>query len=454
MNEEYQKTVQKSIERFLRSEIFRVFGLTLLKYDIIFTENVPLGAPSATDFKRIFINPNDSFLTDCKVTMENIYNFILSHEVGHIILMHDARIGSRDKTLWGYATDYMLNLLLHNIEIENKVWENQQKLVILNIQKFKDHILFDECFQGMLEEEIYDKLEKEGKFKKETQKVSYKQFLDNVGVPSEGISSDEKIEVTKSELTFNNVTKKKVFVNFPKTQSQIDNRENGSDNTDFDNKLARTMFETNILSRGFENKDFKKFLRRRFNVKIPWKTILRDSILIELQKSSDISYGRPRMAWLCQPSLPYLPNYEDEEILGTLVILIDESASIKDTDIADAITIAKESDSYYKNIYVIKHDTIVHWDKFYPDKLTSDDINELLVRRHSGGTSHKNAFEKVMEFQSKPDCYVSLVLAITDLASDIEQVQHILPDRIPRIYLQNDSNWNYRNVKGKIIKIQ
>jgi len=159
------------------------------------------------------------------------------------------------------------------------------------------------------------------------------------------------------------------------------------------------------------------------------------------------------MSWLANPTLPYMPNYVEEEVLGTLAILIDESASITDDDIEKAIDIAQQADSYYKNIYVIKHDTQVRWDKFFPDKLTQDDIDELLTRRHSGGTSHKDAFKKAVEFDKQPECWISLVLSITDMASDIEEAQKILPRRMPRIYLRAENDWSYGNVEGKVVNI-
>lgn len=449
MNDE-KILIQKCTERLLRSETYRIFGLELLNHDIILTDQVPSGAATSTDFKRIFINPNDSFFQYNSTDKRYLYNFVLCHESGHNILMHDKRLGNRDPILWGYSIDYMLNLLLYHIEKENVNWDPQKNLIKFDISNFSTKILFDQSFEGMLEEEIYNKLQKDGSYTKTNQYIPYKQFLNDVGIPSDNVSDDQQIEIIQTELTYNGKTRKKTFINFPKSEYSPSSNNNEIES---DRQLIKSMFESNILSKGFENKEFEKFLRRRFNIKVPWETILRDSILIELEKSSNISYGRPRFSWLCQPSLPYLPNYEEEEKLGTLVILIDESASMNDKDIENAIDIVIESDSYYKNVYVIKHDVRVSWEKFYPDKLTKNDIDELLVRRHCGGTSHKDAFEKVLQVESKTDCNVSLVLSITDMASDIEYCQNILPDRLPRIYLQNDSTWNYGNVKGKVIKL-
>jgi len=446
----FNKSINSISERLIRSEVYRAFGLILLKYEIILTNKIPKGAPAATDYKRIYINPESSFYTACDVNIDHISTFTIMHEISHIIFMHDKRIGCRDKILWGYATDFMINLLLDNIEKETVRWEAQQKLIVMSIKRFKDTICYNKSFESMLEEEIYDKLEKDGNYTSEKTTQSYKQFLEDVGIPSDGVDEYEDIEIEETELKLDGIVKKKTFIKFPKAKNQLD-----GDDEVLDTQLAKTMFETNILSRGFENSDFKKFLNRMCEVKVPWTTILQDSILIELQKSSDVSYGKPRMAWLVNPTLPYMPSYEEEEVLGDAIVSIDESASVSDNDISTAISIIQQANSYYKRLRIIKHDTKVKWENTYEDSLTEDDITELLIRRHSGGTNHRCVFEKVMEYNQDSDHFISILIVISDMYSDISKSQSIIPDSIPRIYLKtNSSDLDYDNIKGKIIKIQ
>lgn len=444
----YEEMKEQILERLLRSETFLPFGLELLKRNILFTDKVPKGVPAATDFKRIYINPENDFFKHSSVNHICILLFAFLHEIGHIIFCHDKRSQGKDKHLWWYACDFMLNLFLYNIEKELNGWENQSNLLVMRMSSYTDKILFSEKFSNMLEEEIYDYLQQNGNYSKEEKEESYKDFLDSIGASSDGIDEESKIKITKVDLDFDNHHEKKVFIEFP------DSEEVQSDNEELDLNLTKCMFETRIMQRGFQNIKFEGFLKKIFNVKIPWDAILLDSIMIELQKSSDISYGKPRMSWLINSHLPYMPNYTEEENFGTVVFLIDESASIMNDDIAKAVSVIQQSDSYYKNVFVIKHDTLVKWSKLY-EEINDEDIAELLIRKHLGGTSHKDAFQKVIDFSNKSDTYISLVISITDLFSDIKQAQSILPMSIPRLYLR--SNKEYTNVKdivGKVITIQ
>jgi len=446
----YYDSKASTLESLLRSKTFLPFALELLRYETVFTKHVPLGAPAATDFVNIFINPDDELFTNTNVPKENMLTFAYLHEISHIIFSHDKRGADKDIHLWRYATDYMINLLLRNLEYENKYWDDQHDLIVMNIESYKDKILFNESFKNMTEEEIYEHLQENGNFKKEESEQSYKDFLDDVGVPSDNVDPDSKIKVTKTELELDGKVEKKTFIDFPESERPEDQESKLEE----DVSLEKTMFETNIMNKGFENAEFEKFLKKLFKVKVDWEAILRDSLLIELQKSSDISYGKPRMTWLVNPTLPYLPNYTEEEKLGTVIVLIDESASITDEDISAAVRVVQQSDSYYKNVYVIKHDTKVKWDKLY-DKITEEDEEELLVRRHRGGTSHIDAFNKVIEFSKLPDNMISLVLSITDLFSDIQEAQKILPLSIPRIYLRSNKAYeNINDIQGRIITIE
>jgi predicted metal-dependent peptidase len=459
MTEQETKEYQKFIDYYqfkdivlsllLRSETFLPFGLETLKYQTIFTEHVPSGAPAATDFQRIFINPEDEFFKNPKVDHNSIITFTFLHEISHNIFVHNIRGEGKDIHLWGYATDYFINLFLYHIEKENLQWEQQSNLIIMKIEDYKDQILFSEKFNNMIEEEIYDKLQKDGNFKKKESQQSYKDFLDNIGLPFEGISPDSKIKVIETELTFEGKTDKKVFVEFPKPE----NSEQEESNNQFDTRLAKTMFESRILSRGFNNQSFEKFIKRIFNVKINWQTILRDSILIELQKKSDISYSSPRLIWMANPNLPYLPNIQDEEIMGTAVIAIDESGSISHEDISKAVNIIEQSSSYYKDLIILKHDTKISWEKKFEESLSENDINELLIRRTSGGTSHKEIFQRIIELINQ-GIFISIVICITDLYSDIEETQKLLSYKTPRIYIRSNKEYNTEKIIGKIIDIK
>ena len=442
---------EKLVSELLRSEIYLPFGLESLKYKTIFTDTVPMGAPACTDFKHIFINPENKFYQRPDVKFEQILTFVFLHEICHNLFMHEKRGLNRDPELWNYATDFFINLFLYNLEIENNGWETQHKLALMNLDKYTDQVMFDEKFNNMIEEEIYNELQQNGSYTKKQSQQSYKDFLDKVGVPNDNIPSDAKVTITQSELNYGGKIYKKVNVEFPVINSDVSNSEKESQ--ELDASISKIMFENRIKDRGFQNKMFEGFVKRLFGVKIPWDTILRDSLLTDLTKKGDISYSRPSKVWLCNPTLPYLTTITENDELGSVVLCIDESGSISHEDIGKAIDIVNQAKSYYKNTLVLKHDTVCKWQKLYSDELTAEDISELSIRQHCGGTSHKDVFTKINEFSKQEDVIISIILCVTDLVSDVKETQNIIPNNIPRIYLQS-GDYEIEGIIGKVIKIQ
>jgi hypothetical protein len=436
----------------LRSNTFLPFGLEALKYPVIFTSNIPMGAPAATNGKYIFINTEDIFFKDINVNIINGLTFAYMHEIGHNIFNHKCRSIGKNKQLWNMACDFFLNLFLRNIEKENKEWDEQLNLISMNIDLYSDKVLFNEKFNGLIEEEIYAILQKDGSNTKKESQQSYKDFLNETGIPDDkNISDNSQIQITETQLKYDGKTYNKTDVEFPETEDPTG--ETKESEKTMDSGLAKMMFESRIMNRGFQSSSFEEFIKRMFSVKVPWDTILKDSILIELQKKDNINYSKPRISWLCNPTLPYLTNIEDEEVYGTLVLAIDESGSMSSTDIIKAVEIAEQSNSYYKNIYVLKHDTQVRWQKLYENKLSKEDLDELCIRRHRGGTSHRDVFNKILEFEKQNNAFVSLVLILTDMCSDLKESQKIMPNRIPRIYLKT-ANYEVEGIIGKVITIQ
>ena len=71
----------------------------------------------------------------------NVCQFVLVHEIMHIIFKHNLRIGNRKPIRWNKACDYAINQELQDAGIE--VWE---------------HCLIDAKYKGMTAEQIYDVL--------------------------------------------------------------------------------------------------------------------------------------------------------------------------------------------------------------------------------------------------------------------------------------------------------
>ncbi|MCK4466931.1 MAG: hypothetical protein KAU60_01115, partial [Desulfobacterales bacterium] len=165
----------------------------------------------------------------------------------------------------------------------------------------------------------------------------------------------------------------------------------------------------------------------------------------------DLTWGKPRLSWLVNKNyLPYLPDYADEPKPGTVIVSIDESASVGDHDVSMAIDIICQAKNMYKKIYVIKHDTHVNWTKEY-ESIGNEEKKALLKRRHGGGTSHKEVFAKVMQYiKTGNGEETSVYIGITDMDSDIRNVQKLLAPWMPRIYLTRNKSLP-KGIIGKVI---
>jgi len=456
----------------LRDQNCLPLGLELLNYDIRFInldEDITVFKGNDT----IYINKNSKFLKSRDI--EEGVTFLLLHEVCHILFFHDLRKRWRDSVIWHMATDYMVNaLLLYLRTIFN------EELIKYNPYKMfsgEDPFLFNARYNNMLEEEIYDELMKKSDVTSQFTKDLFFE-KENTGIEIEDLGGIPQI--VRSRLKIDETFIKRADVEVPKKSGKKTSKEEDSLEDDLEDEaikkdvkskskikpkkdrspvelknrhqteISRRMFEE--VLKGHTSRESMKYLNLLFGVKVDWKRILRDSLNIALDRSPELTWGKPRLSWLVNVNhLPYLPNYTEEEKLGTLIISIDESASMSDEDVSKAIKVVCQAKDRYKKLYIIKHDVDVNWTKEY-EEIGDSELKTLLIRRHCGGTSHKNVFKEILRYLKSGGNLVSAYIAITDMESDIEGCQDMLPHWIPKIYLTTAQSFP-RGIMGKIINV-
>jgi predicted metal-dependent peptidase len=92
----------------------------------------------ATDGYRIYYNADF-----CRCLRPKDLSFVLAHEVGHCIFGHLERRGERDQKKWNLATDFAINLVLHDFGM-----------------RVPAGAVFSLDFKDLTAEDIYDKLPK------------------------------------------------------------------------------------------------------------------------------------------------------------------------------------------------------------------------------------------------------------------------------------------------------
>ena len=100
-------------------------------------------------------------------------------------------------------------------------------------------------------------------------------------------------------------------------------------------------------------------------------------------------------------------------------------------------------------------------DELEDDMVSDIETKMLLTRTAQGGTSHKEVFEFIRDYNKKYEDEgerVSACIFITDMESDIETTQDIAPEYIPRIWLVPGGYAKEARAKseisGKIIAIE
>lgn len=464
-NNDYCMIIDKIVQRGLRHKLYLPFFLNILNYDIkIVDKPVPFvkNAPACVSYldQTIWINVKNEWfqqlINDHNMTETNLLSLILLHEILHPTFLHLDRMKDRDHELWNISCDYMINLFLKNLEIESKN-SKDSNLISMNIEKLpKDYILLDDQYENMLEEEIYDKL-KNTVYNKTEQYANAEEMKDylNGDTDQEPTLYDnidqvgnEAVKITTTKIDGHSESKTIEFLEpIELTDEQKERMKQLREN----NETFRS-FAARELSKGVQSATMREFLGKIFKVKIDWGKILKNSIMTILQTTQDQEWSKPRTVWMANPHIPYLPNYSEEEKSGIAVISIDESGSMSNKDVAKAVGIIAEADEYYKSIFVIIHDYNISNEYYFEDEITNHDINDLLERKCCGGTSHKEVFERIADFQKKNiEDKVSIYIGITDMYSDIEHHQEIIKN-IPTVWISNSDHMP-NNIKGKVINI-
>ena len=441
--------------------------------------------PGSCSIRQYFANEQNDMDFSAKLL------FILFHEVNHKFFDHTKRRKERIATLWNIAADYEIHNMYY---IYRQIFDpTENDCGILNsYMKIIDEFLldgktfmFDLKYVENIAEEIYQMIINSASNKSE--KTTFK--LDSDGNISDNNSNSSgsgnndgddngdgdgdsdgdgqsagTVEVTTTEYTLPNGQKyKAVDVKFngnkmaKDAQKVAEEQAKNEKNTSLNKALNELTMSQAAKKKGNLSNECMKFLKKIFHIKIDWEKILRNSLQNILEKTDMFGWNSVRTSTFLLNNAPYLPAVvEDEDKYGTLVIARDESGSMSDNDIRKAVSIIIDAKTHYKDIILIKHDTeIVEINKF--EEINDEVIKKICERKACGGTSHKEVFEYLRDYKESDQNHpISCFIGITDMYSDIEQYQSLVPTKIPMIWLVpvNDCEAHEATVRGKIIPIE
>ena len=513
-NSEFEQVFTQLSFELMKEKMFIPVGLEMSATNIYFEDEKEFALKEMTFAyyspldNSIHVNTDHPFFNAVPDELAGRLFFILYHEINHKLLLHHDRMKQRVPNLWNIAGDYEIHNMLYiykeAFKTETKMVSSFLKDVFVVVEKILQHsdgknftkkqlqnmeddpanpiLMFDSNMLENIAEEIYQKIENSKETSSQTYKIKMsgsgqgqgsgsgnqgdKDEQEQDGEGNDDGEGDVEVTVEEVEYTLPNGQKvKSININWPENQEG----ENGEDGKDEAKKaqaqrsaLNRSLMENGLAEmakgKGDISEDCKKFLKKLFHIKIDWEKILRNSLQTILEKTDYFSWSTVRTSTFLLPNMPYLPDIvEDNEKYGTLIVARDESGSMGDEEIAKAAQIIIDAKAHYKKIVVLKHDTDITDVKAFED-IDDDVVKYVKTRARCGGTSHKEVFEYLRDYKKNfPDEDISCFIGITDLDSDIEHYQNLVPEKVPMVWLAPIGAVEYHKnsgIKGKIIPVE
>ena len=349
--------------RLLRKLPF--YGDIVLKLGFHEKKEIPT---ACTDGKNIYYNPK--FF---KKLTEGQRNYILMHEIFHVILMHPYRGKGKNPRIWNIACDMVVNCMCDRMESYFK-W-----LIKIPYERPADGI-FSYVMDTEIVENIYSKLLKEYEKNNGASKFVinlYRAIIDgrykyNIEVEIDINKCDDLI-ITLDE--------------------------------DGETFIKEIIKEAAIKARGTEGSYFvpEQVYELTISKKIKWQKLLKD--MLQTDVGEDVSYTTPERKYIHMELI--LPGHgPTEDKLEEIWAFVDSSGSVSKDEMSQFLT----------QLYRIANEfgcitNICYWDTEVTDTYlkirTEKDILKC-TPKHSGGTDINCVYNWIRDNKVKPDVMIIL----------------------------------------------
>ena len=307
----------------------------------------------------------------------NEVEFVMANGAMHTVLQHHERVGSRTKWLWQTATDYVVNAMLVN-----------------NGMQLPEYAYFEEKFDGMYVEEVYEMLRAE--------------MLDNSEYSME--QESEQITDAQDDVHAENITMQEELQSDPNAKesknedSAKDKEESGSsENEILDEEMSERLEQIfqKLKRQGNLPKDLHLLVPEYFSHKIDWREFLYGYIATHAKTS--YTFTPPNMKLLYRGI--YLPSMSSD--LLRIVVAVDTSGSVDESLLGTFLGEVTSMMQQYPNyeIDLITADAKIQSHKtFLPGEMLDYDVSG------GGGTDFRPVFEYIDQYIDYP----TLLLYFTD----------------------------------------
>ncbi|MCR5735033.1 MAG: VWA-like domain-containing protein [Lachnospiraceae bacterium] len=387
------------------------YGELLSRFDIKESRAV---ASAGTDGRGILYN--QKYFGELN---EGERNYVLMHELLHIILQHPYRAAGKNEKIWNVASDYVVNALLDDLICRYNL-ANLHRSSSLWLTK-PECGCFMTCYSGESVEELYHGLY-------EKNKKRLKKF-GKMLLQVEGKFGEEQLQEFRPEdldlICGMKPEEADILIDQLKgwTKTAMKNWSN-------DPSVASLKQQLYILD----------------NARIlPWKTILKR--FLKEYETTEVSYDHPERKYLHMDLiLPGEGRDTEDDMLEDVWAFIDTSGSISQDDKNAFITqLYRICKQFHAKINIGYWDVEMH--EVYRD--VSDVEIVHASTGHSGGTD-ANA---VYDYLEKNRVNASVIMILTDGYFDQVEAWRIAPYKKKTIVVLSDSGFHYCSEMGKIAKL-
>ena len=365
-------TVEQEIQRF-KMELLRkmpFYGDILMQVPFVEDKQIPT---AATNGKTIWYN--EKFLSGLSTGEKN---FVLLHEVFHILLRHGVRNADakRDKDIWNIACDIIVNDML--VKLQRKMNDFNIPFQMPSTATYI-YIELDETAENLYEKIKADNANKNQNSKKLKVRMQYSAKIFRE-------SQTKELEIPSDIRTFD-LSQEEINRNDQILQGMI--RASIQKNRD-------TMGSYYVPSEIYRLVDSRK---------LDWRRMLKDFLSQEI--GDDSSYTTPERKYLHMDMI--LPGHSlTEETLEEIWAFVDSSGSINHNEMDQFLTQLYRISREFKCIF-----NICYWDtsvtNVYKKIRRTEDI--LTCIPHSfGGTDINCVYDWIHKNKVKPD----VMLILTD----------------------------------------
>ncbi len=404
----YNKRLLLSRMRILVKNGF--YGLLLMHMILTIDESCET---AATDGKRIYFGPK--FLDDIS---DSELDFILMHEILHVVLRHCERDGDRDPDVFNIACDIVVN--------SNILKSCDMDLKAITLKKYGESMhLAPDKKEGFnyTAEEVYEMLPR-------TLKSSSKNSNSNKSNDSKSNSNNKQEGTIDDHSRWN------------------DSKDEDRSNDELWIRRVISAAESISIQEGSENcgglpQCVQRLLKELKDSQIDWRRILADFIQEEV---CDYSFSPPDKRFSDSPF--FLPDFNGTDIsVSNILFMIDTSGSMSDDAIAAAYSEIKgaieQFDGKLEGLLGFFDAGIVE-----PIPFTNVDEVKRIQPAGGGGTSFSIIFKYVNEYMK--DNPPASIIILTDGYAPFPSYE--ITNNIPVLWLLNNDKvtppW------GKIARIK